>query len=75
MASRAKRVTTSARTIGDVRTRRDRAPRVIPRRRRFVHIQAQIETDQRIVGGDSHTIDDTTGAERQDARHRGAGQI
>jgi hypothetical protein len=75
MASRAKRVTTSARTIGDVRTRRDRAPRVIPPRRRFVRIQAQIETDQRIVGGDSHTIDDTTGAERQGARHRGAGQV
>jgi hypothetical protein len=75
MASRAKRVTTSARTIGDVRTRRDRAPRVIPRRRCFAHIEAQIETDQRIVGGDSHTIDDTTGAERQDARHRGAGQV
>jgi hypothetical protein len=68
-------VTTSALTIGDVRTRRDRAPRVIPRRRRVVPIQAQLETDQRIVAGDSHTTDHTAEEERQDARHRGAGQI
>jgi hypothetical protein len=68
-------VTTSALTIGDVRARRDRAPRVIPQRRRIVQIQAQMETDQRIVGGDSHTTDHTTGEERQDARHRGSGQI
>jgi hypothetical protein len=44
-------MTTSGRTIGDVRTCRHRAPCVIPRRRCFVQIQAQLEADQRILGG------------------------